>query len=455
MSIQAASVGGSDSSQRGRSRWRNWAGNQRAYPTRVHRPRSEAEIAGIVREAALRGERVKAIGSGHSFTGIAVAEGHLIDLSRYRRVLDVDRQSGLVTVQAGIKLSELSWRLFDEGLSMEDMGDVAYQTIAGALATGTHGTGARYGCIATQVRGLRLVDGEGNAIECSPTSHAEIFRSARVGLGALGIVSAVTLQCEPAFNLHALEQPMPIDEVLRDLDTHIEANEHFEFFWQPGAAYAFTKRNNRTPREAEPLGRWRRFRDDRIIGDWAANGLVQLGRRFPSASRRLRRRLPPTGREDYVDRSYRVFTSERRVKFHEMEYFIPREAAREVFERYRSFLARTGLEVSMAIEMRFTAADDIPLSMAYGRETCSFAVHLRTHERYQQYFEGVEAIMSDLDGRPHWGKLHFQTHETLRARYPRWDEFQAVRRELDPNGRFANDYLDRVLGSIEPTPPST
>ncbi len=446
MSILATSVGGREPGGTPRRSWRNWAGNQQASPIAIHRPKTEEEIASVVQHAAERGERVKAFGSGHSFTAIAVSDSHLLDLSDYRRVLDVDHERGLVTVQAGIKLSKLCEELHARGLAMEDMGDVAYQSIAGATSTGTHGTGATFGCIPTQIHAMRLVIGDGSVIQCSADENSEVFKAARVGIGALGIVSTITLRCSPAFNLHALEQAIPLDDVMGDLDHYIDSNEHFEFFWQPGAHNAFTKQNNRTTAPEQPLSKWRNFRDDILIGDVAANALVKLDRISSPASKWLRRRLPVTAREDYVDRSYRVFTSERRVKFVEMEYFIPRAAAHDAMASYRKYLRDTGTEPSMAIEMRFTAADDIPLSMSSGRETCSFAIHVRAHEGFQQYFEGVETLMREFDGRPHWGKLHFQTRETLQPLYPMWDDFQQIRARLDPEGRFANTYLDRVLG---------
>ena len=448
MLMQAAGIGGKEPDGPARQSWRNWAGNQQASPIAIHRPRTEEEIASVVRHAAERGERVKAVGSGHSFTAIAVSDSHLLDLSDYGRVLEVDQERGLVTVQAGIKLSTLCEELHARGLAMEDLGDVAYQSIAGATSTGTHGTGVTFGCIPTQIRAMRLVVGDGSVLRCSADENPEVFRAARVGLGALGIVSTITLQCAPAFNLHALEQPMPLEQVMRELDEHVDGNEHFEFFWQPGTVNALTKRNNRTQEPQQPLTRWQNFRDDVLIGDIAANALVKLDRFFPPAGRWLQWRLPVAGRADYVDRGYRVFTSERRVKFVEMEYFIPRETARAAMERYREFLERTGIRPSMPIEMRFTRADDIPLSMSSGRETCSFAIHLPIHASYQQYFEGVETLMQEFDGRPHWGKLHFQRRETLRPLYPAWDQFEQIRTRLDPEGRFANPYLDRVLGPV-------
>jgi FAD-linked oxidoreductase len=429
-------------------RWHNWAGTQSCTPQQIHQPHTEEELAAIVGSATVVGERVKVVGSGHSFTGIALTRGHLVDLRHYRRLLRTNRSTLRATAQAGMTLAAFSRAIFPRGLAMEDMGDIAYQTISGGISTGTHGTGLRYGCLATQVVGMRVVTADGSVVECSPEDDRPLFQAARVGLGALGAISTVTMRLEPAFNLHALEQMLPVDEVIADLDRHVAENEHFEFFWYPGSAVAFTKRNNRTPRPADPLPAWRRFRDDVLIANYASNALTQVDRVSPALARRARRILPSTAREDYVERSYRVFTSERRVRFHEMEYFVPREAARDAIARVRALIGESRQRITMPIEVRFAAADDIPLSMCEGRATCSIAVHMRRHEPYEQYFAAVEAIMRDYGGRPHWGKLHFQSAATLRPLYPRWDEFQQVRARVDPRGTFSNGYLDRVLGPV-------
>jgi L-gulono-1,4-lactone dehydrogenase len=431
-----------------RPRWTNWARNQVCAPLQIHHPASEAKLVEIVRRAAEQDERVKVVGSGHSFTGTALTDGHLVELDRYQRVLHVDAARHQATVQAGIRLRALSEQLWAHGLSMPNMGDIAYQSISGAVSTGTHGTGTRFGSLATQVVGLRLITGAGDVIDCSAEQHPEVFAAARVGLGALGIISTVTLQLAAAFNLHALEQVLNVDGVMRDLDWHADENEHFEFFWARGSDGAFTKRNNRTGAPAQPLPRWQRFRNDVLIANVARNGLFTLDRVAPPLARTLRKRLPSTTREDYVDRSFEVFTSARKVRFYEMEYFIPRHHAREAFERVRDVILHSGIDVRMPVELRFVAADDIPLSPAFGRETVSIAVHMLRTQEFQPFFEAVETIMLDYDGRPHWGKLHFQSAAELAPRYPRWDAFQQVRAQLDPTGRFTNRYLDRVLGAL-------
>jgi L-gulonolactone oxidase len=230
------------------------------------------------------------------------------------------------------------------------------------------------------------------------------------------------------------------------MEDHIAENDHFEFFWVPGTKWALAKFNNRTDEPAKGRGAWRQFRDDVLYGNVAFGLMCRIGRVRPSLIPRVAKALPSAGYMKYTDKSHRVFCSPRMIRFYEMEYAIPFEAATEAFNRVRDFVARSGIMLSFPVEVRFTTGDDIPLSTASGRRSCYIAVHVYQHTHYQQYFEAVEDIMDDYGGRPHWGKLHFQTAETLAPRYPLWDEFQAARRRLDPEGRFANPYLDRVIG---------
>ncbi len=428
--------------------WRNWARNQQCAPQRIERPATEDDLVRVVKDAAAAGERVKVVGAGHSFTGIALTDGRLVRLDRYNRVLAADPARRTVVVQAGITLTRLNEELWARGLALKNLGDIAYQSIAGAISTSTHGTGRQFGGIATQVTGLRLIAGDGAIIECSADREPESFRAARVGLGALGVISTVTLQCVPAFNLHAIEMPMRVDDVLAHLEEHVSQNDHFEFFWVPHTGWALTKRNNHTEEPLRPRGRWQEFRDDVLLQNVAFGALCRVGRLRPSLIPRLSRIIPSTGHVEYIDRSDRVFASPRLVRFYEMEYAIPAETAAEALNRVRAFMQQSGLTISFPVEVRFAAPDDIPLSTASCRDTCYVAVHVYQGTHYQQYFEAVEDIMDDYGGRPHWGKLHFQTAETLAPRYPQWEQFQQVRRRLDPDGRFANPYLDRVLGPL-------
>jgi L-gulonolactone oxidase len=425
--------------------WRNWARNQTARPAAVHHPASEDELVAILRRAATDGRRVKVAGSGHSFTDIACTDGDLVELDRYHRVLDVQPEALTVTVQAGIRLEDLNLELDRRGLAMPNLGDIAYQTVAGATSTSTHGTGIGLTGLAGQIAGLRLVLADGTTLDCSEKEEPEVFHCARVGLGALGMISTVTLNVVPAFNLAVVEEPLRVDDVLRDLDQHVQGNDHFEFFWVPHTGWALTKSNNRTAAALSPRGRVRAWWNDLFLQNYAFSALCRVGRRRPQWIPKLARALPAAGRVTYVDQSYRVFASPRLVRFYEMEYAIPREACTEALNRIRRFIEDSGLLLSFPVEVRFTAPDDIPLSTASERTSCYLAIHVFEGMEHRPYFEGVERIMDDYAGRPHWGKLHFQTGATLAPRYAQWDRFAAVRDRLDPERRFTNAYLDRVL----------
>jgi L-gulonolactone oxidase len=432
-----------------RQRWSNWAGNQWCAPATRARPASEDELVEVVKEAARRDQRVKVVGAGHSFTSIACTDGVSVDLSAYGRVVSHDAERGTVTVEAGIPLHRLSDELDARGLALQNMGDIDRQTIAGATQTATHGTGLRFGNLSSQIVGLRLVTADGSVLDCSADHEAEVFASARVGLGALGMVSTVTLQCEPAFRLHAVEEPLRVDDVLARLDELVEDNDHFEFYWVPHTGWALTKRNRRTTSEvALPRPKVKAWVDDVLVTNVLFGAACRVGRWRPTLVPRLARMIPSTGRVEYSDRSDRVFTSPRHVRFLEMEYAIPREAVPEALNRVRTLVDQLGIPLSFPVEVRVTAGDDIPLSTAHGRETGYIAVHVYKGTPFDAYFTGVEGIMDTYGGRPHWGKMHFQDHETLAPRYPAWDRFQKVRARLDPTARFANPYLDRVLGPV-------
>jgi L-gulonolactone oxidase len=432
-----------------RTTWSNWGRNQSCSPEEIRRPGTEDELVHVVKDAAERDLRVKVVGTGHSFTAIACTDGIMVDLANYGRVLSHDAERQTATVEAGIPLHRLCDELDARGLALQNMGDINQQTISGATQTATHGTGLRYGNLATQIVGLRLVTPDGSVLECSAEQNPDVFDAARVGLGALGIVSTVTLQCAPAFQLHAVEEPVRLDEVLANLDELVTQTDHYEFLWVPHTGWALTKSNRRTEEPARPRRRAKEWLDDVVMPNWMFGAACRIGRRAPSLIPRLARMIPSTGKLDYIDRSDKVFTSPRTVRFWEMEYAIPRAAVTEALNRVRGLVDQLGMMLSFPVEVRVGAADEIPLSTAQGRETGYIAVHVYRGTPYDAYFSGVEGIMNDYGGRPHWGKMHFQTHESLAPRYPRWDAFQAVRAQLDPDGRFANPYLDRVLGPVK------
>jgi FAD-linked oxidoreductase len=429
--------------------WSNWAGDQHCAPQRMVRPTSEDELCQIVAEAAARGQHVRAAGSGHSFTDAVCTDGVLVDTSGLQRVIDVDPSSGLVTVEAGIKLHELGKQLATHGLALENQGDIDAQALAGALATATHGTGARFGNLSSRVAGMRLVTGSGEVVDLTEDADPDGLRAARVSIGALGVATAVTLRIVPQFTLHRHDQPLPLEDTLQHLDEYVDDNDHFEFFLWPYTRVASTKTTRRSHEQPRPSAAWKR----RLSGELVENGVLELisrtGRARPGAVPRLNRLLTRVLSESRLeDHSHRVFATKRSVRFNEMEYAIPREDAREALERVLDVVERRRLPIVFPFEVRFVAGDDAFLSPAYERETCYLAVHQYIGMEFESFFRAVEAVMDTYAGRPHWGKRHYQTAATLRERYPDWDRFQSVRARLDPQGVFQNDYTLRTLGPV-------
>jgi L-gulonolactone oxidase len=417
-------------------------------PVRVVRPASVDEIAAVVKQAAADGLRVKAIGSGHSFTAIGLTDGVLLDMSAYAALVSADPNTGLVTAQAGLPLHRLNALLHEQGLGLTNMGDIDVQTVSGAVSTGTHGTGRDSAGFAAQIAALELVLADGSVVSCSRSDRPELFAAARVGLGALGVISTVTFQAEPAFVLEADERPMPLDDVLTGFKELVAGNEHFEFYWFPHTDIALTKRNNRTASPVRPLSKVKAFVDDELLSNGVFEATCRLGSRMPAIIPRLNKvAARALSARTYIDAAPKVFTSPRRVRFCEMEYAVPRAALPEIFRELRTLPERHGLKVSFPVEVRVAPADDVTLSTASGRDSAYIAVHMFRGTPFDRYFGAVEKLYDDVGGRPHWGKLHTLDAERLRQRYPRFDEFVALRNALDPERRFGNAYLERVLGS--------
>jgi L-gulonolactone oxidase len=430
-----------------RTRWRNWAGNQQAT-VEVVCPGSADEVAEVLAGAAANGRRVRPTGSGHSFTAIGRPEDVQLVADRLVGIREVTAD-GLVTVGGGTPLYRLNAELTRRGWSLTNLGDIDRQTIAGALATGTHGTGARFGGLATQLRGLELVTPAGEVLHCDAERHADVFTAARVGLGALGVVTAVTLQAEPAFALRAVEGPGTFTEALAEFDQLMTSTDHVEFYWFPHTDAILLKCNTRVPlaEGLDPLPRWRAVWDDEVLANVAFAGVIAAGRRVPAL-------VPPLARfsaralatRTWTDHAHRVFVSRRRVRFLEMEYAVPRTDAPAVLAELRRAHQVSDWREAFPVEVRLAAADDIPLSTASGRDSAYIAAHVPAQTDPGPWFAALERIAGEAGGRPHWGKLHGLDAAALRQRYPRFAEFTALRDRLDPTGVLANGYLDRVLG---------
>jgi FAD-linked oxidoreductase len=429
--------------------WQNWAGTAIADPVRRRWPRSAEEIADAVTAAAADGLTVRALGSGHSFTAAAATSGVALDLSGWTGVVSADLDSGLVAVRSGTTIRELNAALDTLGLAMANLGDIDAQTVSGAISTGTHGTGASLGGIATQVTGLELVLADGTVVSCSASERPDLFAAARVSLGALGVLSTVTLQCVPAFALAADERPMPLEEVLAGFGEFAAGNDHFEFYWFPYGKNALVKRNNRVAAGNAPgaMPDWRRFLEYEVMENAAFGALCRTGRAVPATIKSLNRLAAATlSKRSYSAPSHQVFVTPRRVRFVESEYAVPRESLLDVLAQLRAGVPRLAHPVMFPVEVRVAAADDVWLSTAYGRDSAYVAIHQYVGLPYEDYFQLFESIATAVGGRPHWGKMHTRDAAYLSGAYPRFADFLRVRDETDPVRLFANPYLKQVFG---------
>ncbi len=429
-------------------RWRNWSREQTCSPWEIARPRTREGLIRTITDAASAGRRIKVAGSGHSFSEAALTDGTLIQIHLLNRILDVDPVSRLVKVEAGIVLRDLNERLHARGLALENLGDIDRQSLAGSISTATHGTGARFGNLSSQVEAIELITADGTLHSLSESSDADAFRAARVGIGALGAIYSVTMRTVPAFRIDRTDRPRPMGETLASLDDLVGRFDHFEFYAFPHAGTALCRESMRTDAPPEPEPAAARYGREVVVENWVGGAFARLARRAPSAAPRIARLASAgAGRTHTLDDSFRVYASERRIRFTEMEYAIPREPAREAIERVLAIASRPELGVAFPIEARFVAGDDAMLSPSYERDCCYVAVHHDRRGDWRGYFGAVAALMSEYGGRPHWGKRHFLGAAELAGLYPRFEDFRAVRARLDPDGRFAGPYADRVLGT--------
>ena len=440
--------------------WRNWAGDQTCRPARTAVPGGRGDLIEEVKRAVDDGLNVRAVGSGHSFTDAACTGGVMLDLRKLNRVLDVDQGAGLVRVEAGIGLRELNETIWGYGLALENLGDIDRQSVSGAVSTATHGTGSRFRNISSLIEAMELVGPDGTQVELTRDSHPEELRAARVSLGALGVIATMTLRTVPAFTIRRVDSQMPLDEALERINDLADGSDHFEFYVFPHTDRALIRQSERTDDAPKPRNAAVTYVNEVILENWALGAISRMGRRSPSRVPALSRFVSSKiGNATKQDRSYRVYASQRRVRFTEMEYAIPRRNAAEAVRQVLDVAERSDPAVGFPIEVRFVAGDDAMLSPAHERDTTYIAVHQYEGVPWEGYFRAVEAVMEPYGGRPHWGKRHFQTAASLAERYPNWHDFAAVRARLDPSGAFRNHYTDRVLGPIgpgaatTPTPP--
>lgn len=426
-------------------RWRNWAGSVTARPSHIVRPTSIEEVQRVV-AGARQGQRIRMAGSGHSFTPIVPSNDILLLPHVFDGGVGVDSTAMIARIPAGMVLHDVNEHLAAAGVALANMGDITAQTVAGSINTSTHGTGLGFTGLAGQVQGFGIVTADGEHRDCSATENADLFELGRVGLGCLGILTYVDMRVVPAFRLRAVEQAQRMTDVLASFQHTVETSDHFEMYWIPHTKWALTKHNTRTTEVAQPRTAMSKWWGKTVMENYAFGAVCAAGRAVPAMIPRLATALPSQGRQEFVEESHHVFATRRLVRFHEMEYSIPRHHVVDALTQIMDMVEREGLRISFPVEVRVTGADDVALSTSYGRESAYIAVHMYKGMPYERYFRLVEQIVAPMDGRPHWGKIHFQSAETLRQRYPRVGEFCTLRERIDPDQRFVNDYVSRVLG---------
>ncbi len=430
--------------------WRNWSGLEAAHPEVVVHPGHTGAVVAAVDRARTDGTTLKMVGTGHSFTAIGTPEHTMMRPDRLSGIVAVDRDAMTVTALAGTPLHVLNTELERLGLSLHNMGDIAEQTLAGAISTGTHGTGGVAAGLSAQVAALQLVTGTGEVLTATSQENADVLDLARVGLGALGVLTTVTFRVEPLFLLEAHEQPMTWDQALGSFDELVSSNHHVDLYWFPHTDRVLAKQNNRLDAplgEAEPLARARAWFDDELLSNRVFGLLCAGANRAPGAIPRMNRmtsRLLTARR--YSDVAHRVFTATRRVVFKEMEYAVPRAAGLDALREARLAIEASTWRISFPVEVRVAPPDDVPMSTAYQRDTVYLAFHTHRDADHTAYFAAMERIMREHGGRPHWGKLHSLGVAELTSLYARFGDFLALRDWLDPDRVFANDHLRRLLG---------
>jgi FAD/FMN-containing dehydrogenase len=388
----------------------NWSGSLRFTPKSRIWPANEAAISAFVQDAAARSRIVRAVGSGHSSAPLVTTPDLLVSLRDLHGLIDYDRQRSQATLGSGTRLHDVGVILHGVGLAMENLGDVDTQTIAGVIATGTHGSGRKLQNISATLIGVRAVTGTGEVVQWSVEEQPEYIRAARVSLGLLGIFTAVRLQLQPAFQLHRREYCARTDDCLAHLDEIADAHRNFDFYWYPRRDEVKLRTLN--PPELPPLA-------------------MPFARCVNQQS----------------GFSHQVIARERELKFEELEYFVPAEAGIECFQELRRrILTLHRRQVGWRLLYRWVAQDDGYLSPVHECDSVAISVHQNASLPYQAYFDDIEAIVRAYGGRPHWGKRHSLHGEALAALYPRWSDFMQLRRRLDPHSVFLSESMSRLLG---------
>ena len=426
--------------------WKNWSGYVECPQTPVRTPDDATQLSQLLADAARDGQSVRVAGAGHSFSPLVASDGVIVSLDRMQGIVDVDAATNVARVQAGTRLYALGAALAERGLAMENLGDINVQSIAGATSTGTHGTGLGFGNLATQIAALKFVTADGREVAASPAENPELFAGGRIALGALGVLSELSLRLVPAFRLKLERGGMDLEDCLAQADALVAANRSFEFYWLPHTESVLTKTWNVTdaPVDESGFGRWV---SDVLLENTAFGALCKLGKAMPSWCPALSRFCASMiSRSEQVDASWSMLSTVRQVRFNEMEWSLPADRGAGALREIKALIARREFPLMFPLEYRWVKGDDLWLSPNFGRDSVHISVHQFVGMPFERYFDAVQAICLAHGGRPHWGKVHSLKAAQLSRLYPRWDDFLVLRERMDPQGRFLTPYLRGLFG---------
>ena len=419
-----------------RQTWTNWSGYQQASPQQILKPQSLSELQDIVRQS----DKIRVVGAGHSFTPLVCTDATLLSLDHLSGVVSADEQNSIAEVWSGTRLFNLDQYLQPINQSLMQQGDIDQQSLAGAVSTGTHGTGADMQCISAYVQSFELLTASGELLQCSPTENAEIFQAGRVSLGSFGVLTKISMQDKPRYKLKEHVELCPLSEVVQHIQQWKTEHRHIEFFAFSHAEQVMLKTLDITEEDIQP--RKESFPSE----DTLLTLCCELTRMFPSLNPKLQKLLgvfvKPT---TCVDWSSRIFPTPRNTRFNEMEYQVPVELGISCLQEILTALQKSGQQTFFPIEFRFVKGDDIWLSPFYQRDSISISVHQYIKQNPKLLFDEIEPILQRYQGRPHWGKMHSLNAGQLRMLYPKWDDFLQLRARLDPEKKFLNPYLQQLF----------
>ena len=421
--------------------WKNWSGNQQCFPAQRVAPANIAELQSIVRGNT---GKIRAVGAGHSFSELVPTNETLLSIRRLSGLKSVDAANKTATIYSGTILKELGPLLNEKNQALINMPDIDQQTLSGCICTSTHGTGRELGSLSHYVKDLDIVTANGDLLHCSQQENTELFRAAQVSLGALGIITSITMQNTNPFKLKRQSHWLPFEDLLQTADKLSRNNRNFEFYYFPFTGMSLTDSLNITDQAVN--------QNEELDGN---SGIMDLkaARDYLSWSSKLRELIvsaymKTVASEESIDHSYSIYATERNVRFNEMEYHLPAELGLKALQEVKDAIENQFPEVFFPIECRFVKGDDVWLSPFYQRDTISIAVHRYFEEDHSALYKVIEPILQKHQGRPHWGKINTFSHKQFEQSYPKWKNFQEVRKHYDPKGKFLNPYLERTFGLV-------